>query len=184
MCTQLCLTLSSPLDCNHPGSSALGFPRQEYWHGLPLPPPGDLPSPGMEPGFHASPSLAGGFFTRSTTWEAPPPSPPVVYISSYFLLSLCMYVCSVCICVYAHMWVIFTETFESKWQISCLFTPKYLRMYFLRTRTFSCITTVWLSLLQRYLNIHKHKTGHKIFTRIVLLQLHSQNLNLQFKCSP
>ena len=27
----------------------MGFPRQEYWTGLPFPPPGDLPSPGIEP---------------------------------------------------------------------------------------------------------------------------------------
>ena len=39
---------------------SLGFPRQEYWIGLPFPPPGDLPDPGMEPTF---PALAGGFFT-------------------------------------------------------------------------------------------------------------------------
>ena len=37
-----------------------GFSRQEYWSGLPFPPPRDLPDPGMEP---ASPALAGGFFT-------------------------------------------------------------------------------------------------------------------------
>ena len=37
----------------------MGFPRQEYWSGLPFPPPGDLPSPGIEP---ASPTLAGEFF--------------------------------------------------------------------------------------------------------------------------
>ena len=36
------------------GSSVHGFPRQEYWSGLPFPPPGDLPNPGMEP---ASPAL-------------------------------------------------------------------------------------------------------------------------------
>ena len=36
--------------------------------GLPFPLPGDLPDPGIEP---ASPALAGGFFTTSTTWEAP-----------------------------------------------------------------------------------------------------------------
>ena len=28
----------------------MGFSRQEYWNGLPFPPPGDLPNPGMEPG--------------------------------------------------------------------------------------------------------------------------------------
>ena len=27
---------------------SVGFPRQEYWSGLPFPPPGDLPDPGME----------------------------------------------------------------------------------------------------------------------------------------
>ena len=38
----------------------MGFPRQEYWSGLPFPSPGDLPEPGIEP---VSPVLAGGFFT-------------------------------------------------------------------------------------------------------------------------
>jgi len=27
----------------------MGFFRQEYWGGLPCPPPGDLPNPGIEP---------------------------------------------------------------------------------------------------------------------------------------
>jgi len=36
------------------------FSRQEYWSGLPFPPPGDLPNPGIKP---VSPALAGGFFT-------------------------------------------------------------------------------------------------------------------------
>ena len=38
----------------------MGFSRQEYWSGLPFPPPGDLPDTGMEP---ASPKLTGEFFT-------------------------------------------------------------------------------------------------------------------------
>ena len=37
---------------------SMGFPRQEYWTGLPFPPPGDHPDPGIEP----SSALAGGFF--------------------------------------------------------------------------------------------------------------------------
>ena len=41
----------------------MGFPRQEYWSGLPFPPPGDLPNPGMELLSLACPALAGGFFT-------------------------------------------------------------------------------------------------------------------------
>ena len=42
----------------------MGFPRQEYWSGLPFTPPGDLHNLGMEPG---SPALAGRFFTNSIT---------------------------------------------------------------------------------------------------------------------
>ena len=38
----------------------VGFSRQEYWGGLPCPPPGDLPNPGIEPGSLMSSALAGG----------------------------------------------------------------------------------------------------------------------------
>src|SRR5574341_1463052 len=51
---QSCPTLSDPMDCSLPGSSVHGFSRQEYWSGLPLPSPGDLPKPGIE---HNSPTL-------------------------------------------------------------------------------------------------------------------------------
>ena len=55
------------MDCNFPLS--MGFSRQEYWSGLPCPPPGDLPNPGIEPVSLMCPSLAGRFFTTSATWE-------------------------------------------------------------------------------------------------------------------
>ena len=42
---------------------SMRFSRQEYLSGLPCSPPGDLPDPGIEPEFLASPALAGGFFT-------------------------------------------------------------------------------------------------------------------------
>ena len=47
--TQSCLTLWTPwtVVCQSPLS--MGFPKQEYWHGLPCPSPGDLPNPGLEP---------------------------------------------------------------------------------------------------------------------------------------
>ena len=51
-------------------SLSMGFSRQEYWDGLPCPPPGYLPDPGIEPTSLTSPALAGGFFTISATWEA------------------------------------------------------------------------------------------------------------------
>ena len=35
-----------------------------------MPPPGDLPDPGIKPVSLMSPALAGGFFTTSATWEA------------------------------------------------------------------------------------------------------------------
>ena len=37
------------MDCSLPGSSVHGFPRKEYWSGLPFPSPEDLPDPGIEP---------------------------------------------------------------------------------------------------------------------------------------
>ena len=49
---------------------SMGFTRQEYWSGLPCPPPGDLPNSGMGLASLMSPALAGGFFTTSATWEA------------------------------------------------------------------------------------------------------------------
>ena len=41
--------VANPMDCGHQTPLSRGFPRQEYWSGLPCPPPGDLPHPGIEP---------------------------------------------------------------------------------------------------------------------------------------
>ena len=51
------------MDYSLPGFTVAGFPRQEYWSGLPFPPPGDLLDPGIKPVSLVSPALAGGFFT-------------------------------------------------------------------------------------------------------------------------
>ena len=48
-----------------------GFSRQEYWNGLPLPFPGDLPKSGTEPG---SPAL------QADSLPSKPPGKPVLYI--------------------------------------------------------------------------------------------------------
>ena len=65
---QSCPTLCNPMICSLPGSSVHGIlPRQEYWSGLPCPPPGDLPDPGIELGSLTSPALAGRFFITSDT---------------------------------------------------------------------------------------------------------------------
>ena len=47
----------------------MGYSRQENWSGLPYPPLGDLPDPGIDP---ESPELTGGFFTTE---------PPGIYSS-------------------------------------------------------------------------------------------------------
>ena len=49
---------------------SMGFSRQEYWNGLPFPPPGDLNDTGIKPASFMPPVLAGRLFTTSTTWEA------------------------------------------------------------------------------------------------------------------
>ena len=67
-----------PLDLDFQAPLTMGLPRQEYWSGLPFPPPGDLPSPGIEPG---SSALAGGFFTTE------PPGKPGVGVRSFKTLN-------------------------------------------------------------------------------------------------
>ena len=56
---------------------SLGFPRQEYWSGLPFPSAMYLPDPGIEP---MSPALAGGFFTTE-----PDRKPTLPYTLAYLL---------------------------------------------------------------------------------------------------
>ena len=47
-------SFAAPCTIAHQAPLSLGFPRQEYWSGLPFPSPGDLPDPRIEPG---SPAL-------------------------------------------------------------------------------------------------------------------------------
>ena len=55
----------------HQAPLSMGFSKQEYWSGLPWPPPGDLPNPGIEPASPVPPALAGRFFTTE------PPGDPL-----------------------------------------------------------------------------------------------------------
>ena len=54
----------------HQTSLTMGFSWQEYCSGLPFPPSGDLPNPGIKPKSFTSPVLADGFFNTSAIWEA------------------------------------------------------------------------------------------------------------------
>ena len=46
---------------------SMGFSRQEYWIGLPIPSPEKLPDPGIKSESLALPPLAGGFFTTESS---------------------------------------------------------------------------------------------------------------------
>ena len=52
--TQSYPTLCDPMDTAHLAPLSMGFSRQEYLSGLPCPPPGDLPNPGIQPRSPAS----------------------------------------------------------------------------------------------------------------------------------
>ena len=56
----------TPWTVAHQAPLSMGFPRQEYWSGLPFPSPGDLHNPGIKPLYLTSPALTGGSFTTST----------------------------------------------------------------------------------------------------------------------
>ena len=59
---QLWLALCDPKDCSPPGSSVKGIFQARILDGLPCPPPGNLPDPGIKSTYLVSPALAGGFF--------------------------------------------------------------------------------------------------------------------------
>ena len=63
----------------HQAPLSMEFSRQEYSNGLPFPPSGNLPDPGMEPVSLVSSVLASGFFT-----SVPPGKP---YFTFYFYVT-------------------------------------------------------------------------------------------------
>ena len=71
---------------SHQASLSMGFSRQEYWSGLPCPPPGDLPNPGLKPTSLMSPALAGGFFIATATWDICNPYKLKYLRDGYFLV--------------------------------------------------------------------------------------------------
>ena len=74
----------------HQATLSMGFCRQQYWSGLPCPPPWDLADPGIEPSSLTPPALASRFYTSSTTWD--------IYVRE----RVC--VC-VCVCVYIYIYI-------------------------------------------------------------------------------
>ena len=58
-----CSTPDSPMDCRHQVPLSMEFSKQEYQSESPVPTPGDLPDPGIEPTSLAFPVFSGRFFT-------------------------------------------------------------------------------------------------------------------------
>ena len=78
MCMCVCSVAQSSLSTTpctvaYQASLSMGFSQQEYWSGLPFPPPGDLPIPGIKPTSPVSPATAGRFFTTE------PPGKPFIF---------------------------------------------------------------------------------------------------------
>ena len=63
---------ATPWTVAHQASPSMGFSRQEYWSRLPVPSPGDLPDPGIEP---KSPMLQADTLTSE-----PPGKPNIVVV--------------------------------------------------------------------------------------------------------
>ena len=61
---------------------SMGFFKQEYWSGLPFPPPVDLPDPWIESMSPSTPALEGGFFTTE------PPGKSKTHNKEYLLVLL------------------------------------------------------------------------------------------------
>ena len=64
-CSLVSSSFATPWTVAYQAPLFMGFPRQEYWCGLPFPSPGDLPNPGTEPASLVAPALTGGFFTAA-----------------------------------------------------------------------------------------------------------------------
>ena len=66
---QSCLSHCDPVDSQvSQAPLSMGFPRQEHWHGLPCPTPGDLPDSGTEP---RSPALQADSLSSEAAEKTP-----------------------------------------------------------------------------------------------------------------
>ena len=65
-CVLYRVCLCDPMDCSQQAPLSMGFPRQEYWRGLPFPPPWDLPDPWIKPTSLVAHALAREFLTTES----------------------------------------------------------------------------------------------------------------------
>ena len=77
----------------HQAPESMGFSRPEYWSGLPFPPPGDLPDPGIRP---ESPALQAVSLLLSHQKSGGS--------DIYIYMCVCVCVC-VCVCIYLYIYI-------------------------------------------------------------------------------
>ena len=87
----------------HQALLSMGFPRQEYWSGLPFPSPGDLPHPGIEP---RSPTLQADALTSE------PPGKPIYCIKIMWMWALSL---SFRISYLLYSWEMWDDTVSTWW---------------------------------------------------------------------
>ena len=73
---------------------SMGFSRQEYWRGLPCPPPGNLPQPGTEPTPPVAPAWQADSLPLSHQESAQRHHAISVTVASQEVLQLCSHTCS------------------------------------------------------------------------------------------
>ena len=99
MCAQSCPTLCDPVDTPHQAPVSMGFSRQEYWSGLPFPPLGDLPNPGIGLASLVSPALP-------LAPSGKPQDPIYIYIYIYiiyvYIHRIYVYIYRIYICGYIY----------------------------------------------------------------------------------
>ena len=106
---------ATPWTVAYQASLSMGLSRQEYWNGLPCPPPEDLPDSRTEPASLMSPVLAGGFFTTSATWEAY--SRVICFFSHYIDIYT-----HACVRVISHIYIFIHKNF--------IYINKYIQLQF------------------------------------------------------
>ena len=103
---------------------SMGFSRQEYWSGLPCPPPGNLPNPGIKPASPVTPALQ----TDSLPTE-PPEKPPHTYILYFRFFFIIGYYKILYIISCAIQYILVVYFIESRVCLSDFFSMLYKGTY-------------------------------------------------------
>ena len=129
----------------------MGFSRQEYWNGLPFPPPGDLPDPGIEPASPVSPAL------QAHSLLIEPSGKPLLSIEGFFICADNL-LSSVAVFIYYLSYIL--------WVICC-FTLNFYGIAMASFREgngtplqYSCLENPWTEEPGRLQSMGSLKVGH------------------------